>query len=316
MKKLLAFLTLVLTVSLSLTPLAHAEERIGVQFSNENLYLKSGSVTSPWNQIASGVSIFEYDLAGDYISVINSGGGNPWTAMLKQPSWNSPWNYLHLNNAGHVYMTKTSNGQYRIVIVQTDGSVVMKDGAWNSGYWSGTIVPSGASSVVLGTDNVGVRMTNGDFKVKRLVPGQFSHPNNVEWQLVATNVDSAAMSDTRIAVAQSHLVWAKEGGITAPWNQAPIFDAANLVRLAGDRLCAIRTDSKVECKEGSLSSEPKFTADNILGFELSKTRFLALHNYSGGGGGTVDVMEGSLNQNSGWRTIATGAIAIELNPLP
>lgn len=319
MKKFFGVLAIVLALSITLLPLrAHAEERIGVKFNNGNLHVKPGPVSAPWQQLTSGVSIGDFDLVGDYISLINTGGGNPNTMMLKQPSWNSPWDYVHLNTAAKVSMTKTSNGQYRIVVLKTDGSVYMKDGAWNSD-WIGTIEVSGVSKVVLGGDNVGLIMNNGDFKAKRLTPGQFTNPNSVAWQLVALDVNEAAMTDTRIAIRRVGAIFAKEGGISAPWfnNNNVIISYATNVRLAGDKLCATKDPAwqgnalYVECQQGSFGSQSVATYGEPTDFQISQTRFLALKP-----NGTVEVMEGSLSRNSGWRTIATQANGIALNPIP
>lgn len=319
MKKFLGVLALALTLALTLVPLqAHAEERIGVKFNNGNLYVKPGPVTAAWQQLTSGVSIGDFDLAGDYISLINTGGGNPNTMMLKQPSWNSPFNYVHLNTASKVAMTKTSDGLYRIVILQTNGSVVMKDGAWNTGYWSGTLEASGVTDIVVGGDNVGIIKSNGDFKAKKLTPGQFSHPNNTAWQLVATDVDEAAMTNTRMAILSGGAVYAKEGGITSPWayNKGILFDYALNVFLSDSKLCA-RTEpnwegSKVlQCSEGSVSNWTKYVYVNLKDARLNQERILVLANDN-----SVQVLEGSLTYNSGWRTIATQANKIELNQIP
>lgn len=302
-----------LSLVLTLIPLqAHAAERIATTFSNGSFFLKEGALNSGWSPITSGVSIGSISLSGDYIGLIDTGGANPNSLSIKSPAWNSPWEPVHTHTAKKVVTTQTSDGNYRILVLQTNGSVVMKDGAWNSGYWSGTLA-TGVKDVVLGGDNVGVIMENKDFKAKRLVPGQFSHPNNVEWKTVANHASEAVMTDTWVAVLVNGQVIAKDRGIDSWWYGASIYDYATSVQAAGNRICATTkpnwgTRIEVQCKEGALSAVPVLTYVGASKFKINANRFLAMK-----ANGQVEAMEGTLTQNSGWMPIATGAKDIGLN---
>jgi hypothetical protein len=293
-----------------------AAPRIGVKFTNGDLYLKEGGApfSGTWRQLTSGVNIGDTSFAGDYMALVNEGNSQKMV-MLKQPAWNSPWDYINLQSGGSttkkIAMTKTSDGNYRIVILQTDGSVVMKDGAWNSGYWSGTMEASGVTDVVVGGDNVGIIKSNGDFKAKRLTPGQFSHPNNVAWQVVAKSVSKAAMTQDRVAVLTGSNVRAKDGGISGAWQAGVIYSHASSVEVTGNRICAITNPGqlRVECKEGSLTAAPKLVYLNAVEFKTSGDYFLARK-----ANGNVEAMQGNINQNTGWYWVNIGnGAAIELN---
>lgn len=322
MKKfsLLAFITVLCLVFVPVLNVA-AEERIAVKFTNGDLYLKEGGIpfSGTWRQLTSGVNVGDVSLAGDYMALVDEGNSQK-TVTLKQPAWNSGWNFIDLESTiggttKKVAMTKTSDGLYRIVILRSNGSVVMKDGAWNSGFWSGTLEASGVTDIVVGGDNVGIIKSNGDFKAKKLTPGQIGHPNNVSWLLVAQSVTKAAMTQDRVAIVSGGNVQAKEGGVTGAWQNtglAPgIFSFASSVELSGNRLCAITNPSqlRVECKDGSFLNSGKMVYLDAVDFKISGDRFLALK-----ANGDAEAMKGSLTQNSGWFFVNIGnAAAIEMN---
>lgn len=300
---------LALTITLTFPAKALAVDRIGVVFNNGDLYVKEGPHYAEWKQLTSGVDIGSINMIGNYISVIDKGGSNPHTLSLKDPLLTSTWEMIHMHNAKKVAMTKLSNGLYRIVILQTDGTVVMKDGVWNSGYWSGTL-GAGVKDIVVGGDNVGVIMTNGDFMAKDLSPETTSHPNNVPWLLIAQNITEAAMTNDRLAVLKEGAVIAKEGGVNGQWYSSPIYEYASKVRLASDRICAITNPGqlRVECKEGALSAQPVLTYLDAVDFKITPNRFMALKS-----DGRAEVMDGTLSRNGGWNFVAwNNAAKIEL----
>lgn len=285
-----------------------AADRVGVVLTNGDLYAKEGPRNAEWKQLTSGVDIGDFDFTGDYIGVVDkTPGPNANMFSVKEPLLTSTWNFVHLNNAKKTAISKLSNGLYRIVVLTTTGEVYMKDGVWNSGYWSGTVA-TGVKDIVVGGDNVGVIMTNNDFKAKQLTPGQFSHPNNASWLLVAQNVTEAAMTNDRVAVLIAGAIIGKDGGVGGQWyGENNIFVNATAVRLAGNKICAITFSSVVvQCKEGSLSADPVYTYTTTGGvvvsdFRVASNRFMALNS-----NGDSYVMDGTLTGNNGWSFVTTG----------
>lgn len=304
--KIITLLVVVMAVIL-LPGNALAVDRVGVVLTNGDLYAKEGPRYAEWKQLTSGVDIADFDFAGDYIGVVDkTAGPNANMFSVKDPLLTSTWNFVHLNNAKKSAIAKLSNGLYRMVVLTTTGDVYMKDGVWNSGYWSGTVA-TGVKDIVVGGDNVGVIMNNNDFKAKKLTPGQFSHPNNTTWQLVSTGITGAAMTNDRVAVLKAGAVRAKDGGVTGAWNSSNIYDNATAVRLGGDRICAITFSSiVVQCKEGGLSASPIYTYTTTGGklvsdFRVTSNRFMALNS-----NGDSYIMDGTLTNNNGWGFVTTG----------
>lgn len=317
MKKLLLVISLIFVLATLIIPLrATAAERITATLTSDNLYLKEGPVNATWQQLTSGVGIIGPSLAGDRISILDDTSSNK-TVSIKEPAWNSPWNMTHWGAplATDQVVSQLSDGQYRLLVLRADGSVVMKDGPWNTGWWSGTIEPSGVARIAIGGDRIAVIMTNGDLKVKHLTPGQFSHPNNVSWTLVSNNVFHAEMTNTRLATTDTDMnVYAKDGDLTAPWfgDKAKIYDNINNIyalHLGGDRICVHKMNGSVECKEGGLGTgsiltfscgEPKANATRVAVIACDTNAY---------------VLEGSLHgPNSGWQWIGTGNIGrLDLN---
>jgi hypothetical protein len=321
MKKLVFVFLLFAATLVGTADTAGATDRIGVTLNDGNLYVKDGAANGPWHQQTSGVSIGGFSLNGDRIALLDQGTSMK-TVSVKEPAWNSPFNATYFTDgsqpaATKALVSKLSDGQYRLLVLRADGSVVMKDGPWNTAWWSGTLQPSSGtvSDIVIGGDRIGVIMSNGDFEVKQLTPGQFSHPNNTPWQTVANNVTSASMTNNRIAIVTEGAVIVKDGDINAQWYQNIVISYASKVEVAGDRICAIKNPGwsgqiNIECKEGGLTSLPvQVNQNSPSDFSLNATRVLVLRT-----SGVAELLEGSFNgPNSGWQTITTGATGVELN---
>jgi hypothetical protein len=297
---------------------AAAMDRIGVTFTNGDLYIKEGPINSAWHQETSGVNIGNYSLSGDRMSLLDVGNSQK-PVSIKEPSWNSQWNWTYFSdggqpNASKQLVSKLSNGQYRLLVLRADGSVVMKDGPWNTGWWSGTIEASGVSDIVIGGDRIGEIMNNGDFKVKQLTPGQFSHPNNTSWNLEATGASAgkAAMTNNRLAyINSSNQIQVKDGGLTDSWSQAGpgyIFDTASKVLLSANRICVLRTDNIVLCKDGSPGASAVKVYNNATDMSLSQSnsnRIVVMTSDH-----SAYALEGSIyGANSGWQFVGIGNIA-------
>jgi hypothetical protein len=302
---------------------AGAMDRIAVTFTGGDLYLKEGPVNAGWHQETRGVTISTYSLSGDRMSLLDWGSNQKYV-NIKEPNWDSQWNPTYFSDGGqptavNQLVSKLSNGQYRLLVLRSDGSVVMKDGPWNGGWWSGTIEPSNVASIAIGGDRIGIVMNNGDFKVKQLTPGQFSHPNNTPWDLEATDAvaNKVSISSTRIAYIDSNFrAYVKEGGTNAPWfdNKTVIHSPVRSIWLSGDRTCALGVaprDGVVECKEGALNSLPtQVYSSDALDVSLTSNRIgivTTSHN--------AYVLEGSIHgANSGWQMLGLGNItSIEAN---
>jgi hypothetical protein len=324
MRKLLLKLSVVISgLAIITLPLqASALDRVAATFTNGDAYLKEGPINAPWHQETSGVDIGNYSLSGNRISLLDQGNSQKFV-NVKEPSWDSPWNGVYWTDGGAPAATKAlvsqlSNGQNRLLVLRADGSVIMKDGPWNTGWWSGTIEPSNVSDIVIGGDRIGVIMNNGDLKVKQLTPGQFSHPNNTAWDIETTGATAgkASMTNTRIAYIDSNNnVFIKEGSTTAPWfgNKTTIHSLSSRVRLAGNRVCSlgmgIRT-GVVECKDGSLDRIPTQVYNNdATDVKITQTRIGVVTTSS-----NAYLLEGSIYAaNSGWQRIAGNATSLELN---
>lgn len=323
MRKLLVKLSSILALGIIIFPLqASAADRIAATFPNGDIYLKEGGLSSDWHQLTSGVNVGNLSIAGDRVSVLDSGGFNKEVA-IKEPSWNSAWNWTYWGSQPYaIYqsVSQLSNGQPRLVVQISDGSFMVKDGPWNTGWWSGTLdLPAGGvSNFVIGGDRIGIITSAKDFYIKQLTPGQFSHPNNTQWQLVANNVLAAVMNNNLIAYQDnsSGNVYAKEGAVNAPWtgNHAVIYD--NLLhsgdlRVGGDRLCVVKVSHMIECKQGGMATMSIPTWDGGASVDVSSTRVAVR---------SIDlvnswVLEGSLHgPNSGWQKISSdGVFQIDLN---
>src|SRR5437868_2185228 len=122
----------------------NALDRIAVTLTNGDMYLKEGPVNAGWHQETSGVNISGLSLAGDNRIAFLNQGNSQKPVTLKEPYWNSQWNWVYFTDGGVPAATKAlvsqlSDGSYRLLVLRADGSVVMKDGPWNTGWWSGTI---------------------------------------------------------------------------------------------------------------------------------------------------------------------------------
>lgn len=316
MQRLLSLLGVAAISVLLFVPLqASALDRIVATFTNGDAYLKEGPTYATWEQMTAGVTIGNLSLAGDWISLVNAGDSPNNEVSVKQPNWDSPWEWTTWGTPTNTkaLVSKLSNGEYRQLVLRNDGSVTIKDGTWNSGWWSGTVESSGVTDIVIGGDNIGVIMSDGTFKAKQLTPGKFSHPNNTPWSNLASNVSEAVMSNDWIAVKDSsNNVYAKAGNVNAPWygNHAVIYDNASKVRVSSQRLCVVKVDTSVECKQGALGASSKLTYSSATDVKVSSTRFVvttSAHN--------AYVLEGNLyGANSGWNFIGIGNIAsVEIN---
>jgi hypothetical protein len=321
MNRLLKIISSVVSGGILLFPLsASALDRIAVTFTNGDLYLKEGPVNAVWRQETSGVNLGNYSLSGNRISLYDAGGVNKEVA-IKEPAWNSPWNWAYITNSGvpgsdatKALVCQLSDGSYRLLVLRSDGSVVMKDGPWNTGWWSSTLQPSSGtvSDIVIGGDNIGVIMSDGTFEAKQLTPGKFSHPNNTPWLTVATNVTSASMSTGLVAYRDNlNNVYAKEGGPNDTWflnntnSPAIIYDNAAELRVAGERLCVLKINNNVECKENFLGSPSKLTYMSANKVEITSNRVAVTTT-----GNNAYLLEGPLaGPNSGWQQIGAGNIS-------
>ncbi len=295
---------------------AQAIQRIGVVLGDGNFYVKEGPTFAGWTKLTSGVDIGGIELVGDRIAVLDWGGGVD-DVSIKEPLVGSQWLPVFYglgNDANKMLVSHLSNGDYRLLVLKTDGSVVMKDGPWNASWWSGTIA-TGVEDIFIGDDSIGVINSNGDFLAKQLTPGQFSHPNNVSWNLVATDAATAAISSVRVAYIDSTgNLYAKRGGITAQWfnNKAVIYDNAAQVETVGNRLCVIKFNYDAECKQGGLDAPSLLVAEDIADLRLGAI-ILLLEN-----SGWVSYRSGYLYDGGPTPTgsLAQGAIGIALNPWP
>jgi hypothetical protein len=302
---------------------AGALDRLGVTLTNGDFYLKEGTVNSAWHQETSGVNIGNYSLSGDRISLLDQGNTQKFV-NIKEPGWNSQWNATYFSDGSQPFaskqlVSKLSDGQYRLLVLRDDGSVVMKDGPWNTGWWSGTVEPSNVADIAIGGDRIGVVMNTGEFKVKQLTPGKFSHPNNTSWDVEATDASAnkVAISSTRIAyIDANNNAYVKEGATNSQWfgNKTVIHSLSNRIRLAGNRSCSLGMGIRagvVECKEGALDSLPvQVYSSDASDVKVSTSRVGVVTT-----GNNAYVLEGSLHgANSGWQMLGLGNIAsIETN---
>lgn len=315
MKKLLfAIATIVFSGATLLAPLpASALDRIGVTFTNGDMYVKEGLVNAGWNRMTGGVSIGNFSLSDTRMSIVDTGAPNP-AVSIKEPGVGSQWQATYYGSgftpATKALVSKLSNGQYRLLVLLSNGNVLMKDGPYNTGWWSGTVATS-ASDIMIGGDNIGVVTTGGTFEAKRLTPGQFSHPNNTPWVTESTNVTAAAMGGDMIAFKGSNnVVYAKQASLTTGW--AFMYDNVSKIRTNGQRICVIKVGNYVECKQGGLSGTSVRVYDQASDVQLNEagTRIAVLTATN-----NAYLLEGTLyGANSGWQFFGMGNIAnIRLN---
>lgn len=302
---------------------ASALDRIGATLTNGDFYLKEGPYNAGWRQETSGVTIGNFSLSVDRISLFDQGDTGK-AVSIKEPAWNSPWNRAYWTDgstpaASKALVSQLSDGQYRLLVLRTDGSVVMKDGPYNTGWWSGTVESSSVSDIVIGGDRIGVVMSNGDFKVKQLTPGQFSHPNNTVWDLeaIGASPNKVALTNTRIAYIDSgNNAYVKEGATNAPWfgGKAVIHSLSGRVRLAGNRVCSLGTGARagvIECKDGALDASPvQVYSSDATDVKVTVNRVAVVTSAN-----NALLLEGSIyGANSGWLTVGTANITgLELN---
>jgi hypothetical protein len=317
MRKILLKLSIIISgvIVIALPLQASALDRLVATFSNGNMYLKEGALTSPWHQLTSGTNTGNVSLAGNRIVLANLNNLNNETAV-KEPNWDSPWQWAYWGQpfTSASYTSLLSDSNYRLVVLRNDGTIILKDGPWNTGWWSGTLtLPTGnLSNVVVGGDRMGVIMDTGNFYVKQLTPGQFSHPNNTVWQLEATGVANAKMTNSRIVYEEQSTgyLYGKDGDITAPWfgNHAVLYSGMSksaAYDLGGNRLCAVKAGSTIECKEGGLGVGSKLTWNGGTDVSVSSNRIAVqssdlINSW---------VLEGSvLGANSGWQWISSGGV--------
>lgn len=316
MKRIVLTLNLIFCLAIVAFPAqTFAADRIMTILTNGDAYLKEGGINSGWRQLTAGVSIGSLSLSGDRMTVFDQGSPNK-TVSIKEPAFNSQWDATYYGSspsASKALVSQLSNGQYRLLVLRADGSVIMKDGPYNAGWWSGTVEASGVSDIVIGGDRIGIVTSGGDFKVKHLTPGQFSHPNDVAWSLQTTNVASASLTNQHLAIVDiSGNVRGKSGSINAGWWGDVLYNNTSKVHLSGYRMCVLKTSNNVECKEGDINYfnvTSKLVYDSATDVKINSNRIAVRTS-----GNNAFVLEGPIyGANSGWQQIGTNVGSLELN---
>jgi hypothetical protein len=135
-------------------------------------------------------------------------------------------------------------GGTRIAILQTNGTLIIKDGAINSNWIT---VGQNVSSFSLSGDRIGMINTSGEFYAKE---GALSS----SWIFINSNVKKIGLNGTRIGyIRNDNSFHVKEGSInTSGWNY--MADAVSKFQLEGDRVAILQTDGHIHFKDGTFNS--------------------------------------------------------------
>jgi hypothetical protein len=226
--------------------LADSSTLVGM-INNGDVYVKSGSTTAPWTyRLTTGEDATQLHMYGDRVAFVD-GNNNLWLKQGLTGQW-----YEEIGNVQSYALTEDS-----LLVLQTGGDVWYKSGSSPTGWWDTNMVSSDATQVYLSPHQMAIVDTSGRLLGKVLTPydGLGAEGPDGDWDQVATNVSSAAISDSMLVYLDtSGNTHAKEGPIWYSWwNNGQVIDArASAVWTSGDWYCATlaisSTNHLLSCK--------------------------------------------------------------------
>lgn len=315
LQRLVVAAALVCVCAGSISSSAVAADRIAVENTRGELMMKEGPLYATWQKLNSGVTMGDFQLTNTWVTILDNtpglSGAPVADVSIKEPHWDSFWNIVYggegfdAKQIATAPMTTPSWGN-RLFVLSTSGKLLMKEPVWNTGWWSGSIEPSGevVKQMWASGNNILVLTESGKLLGKDLTPGAYGHPMDVSWSVVANNVQDASASFNRIAyVSTTGNVYAKEGKLNAPWHSSVIYAGMLKVKVADDKICGLSSSKGIYCKQGALNAMVAYTYDsNADDIQLTRNRFVVHTKDS-----SVYAMEGNLIGNSqGWMMVNYG----------
>jgi hypothetical protein len=213
----------------------NSSARIGIFDSNNQLFVKEGSLHALWVNEYNGVK--SYFLSGNRIAVLTSSG----EVLVKEGDLHAPW-VNEYKGAKSVVLSGN-----RIAVLTSSGEVLVKEGdlhaPWINEY-------KGAKSVVLSGNRIGILTSSGEALVKE---GSLHAPWVTEYKIVIpyTGATAIALSGDRIAIlTSSGEALVKEGSLHAPWVNE--YADATTIALSGNRIGILTSSGEALVKEGSI----------------------------------------------------------------
>lgn len=201
--------------------------RVGVLDKDANLWVREGQ--DGWVHVATSVSAF--DLAGDRIMVVTTGGG----LIIKEGAISAEWVQAATNVADVV-----ADGD-RIGMLTRDGNFHAKDGV--HGEW--VLEHTNVTQIAVYGSRLAAVSAGGPVRVKEGLNGA--------WVTVANNGTQVALSGSRIGyIDPSGNLFVKEGSISAGW--VKVATSTTSVELTDTRIGMIQTNGSINVKEGAVSA--------------------------------------------------------------
>lgn len=224
-----------------------AGNRLGVMDTGNDLYVKDVSVSAGWQLIRE--DIVDFVLDGSRIGVLLPNN----EFHTKEGDLNAAWS-LQSNTAIAIQISGNRMG-----LIDLGNDLYVKE---DGGVW--TLIREDVSAFQLNGNRIGVLLPNNEFYVKE---GAIDAP----WTLQSNTAKSFQIHGNRMGVIDtSNDLYVKEGALTAAWS--PIFSKVKQFQLEGTRIGALRFDKMFYIKEGTVTSDWYLQSDTALFFQLFEDR--------------------------------------------
>lgn len=272
-----------------------------------NLWLKEGSANAPWDVLLGNVSISQAQTSGNRTGFLDS-SGRVW---VKDGSKTAPWILL----ADNVYEFKMLNDQ--IYIIDSSFQLRMKAGDIKNGWIllkTNTYQVEVSPSRILATTNYDGYQTELVVKEGSIYSPWVTLAYPVSYYDGSASLPMMAVSDKRIAYFEGDYdnFRYKEGSIYGSWWTWIYGGAGFGVELTNDRMCINTAENvyvRVYCRDGLIYQGTSWVMvhGNAYLTDISENT-IAIHSLGGDGYpiDSLEVLSGSLAQNTGWKNIDVG----------